>query len=165
MKSFHSCRWTGRLPVLLLLALLSIMTAGCSGGSYSLVMGSIGASQSGLHGSYRDFNGHYFKKVNLEEGQRLTLRFSVDTEEGEIKGVIIDPDGNQLLEMKESDERDTSEAEKDQSGKHAAAKGRDGALDDSQVYNLQVPTSGSYYMKVIGQHHKGSFQFEWQKEE
>ena len=82
----------GLLIFLTVLILLSLV--GCTGGSYVITIGEIDSSKNHMSGDYNSFSGYYYKKVNLDDGESLSLTLSGVTENGELDAKVIDSDGN-----------------------------------------------------------------------
>lgn len=79
-----------------------ILTA-CSGGSYSVRSGKIEAEKDRLYGSYQRFDGTYYRKVVLDEGDRLQFDLSVRTEEGTLEAIMLNSEEEKLLTISDGD--------------------------------------------------------------
>jgi len=67
---------------------------GCSGGSYAISSGNIEASDHSLSGKYDSFSGNYFRNVTWEKDKTVRFDMMIDTRDGNLYAVVIDPDGN-----------------------------------------------------------------------
>lgn len=85
------------------LILVTLLLAGCSGGSYKLLVGDIKAAGSSIAGSYRGFTGEYFKQVKFEEGRTVRFSYSNHTISGQLTARVIDPEGRSLVELSGQD--------------------------------------------------------------
>jgi hypothetical protein len=92
-----------RMGIFFLLGLMVLGLVGCSGGTYSIVSGSIQSSNNGLSGSYSSFSGHYYKKVKLEEGKTMRVSFTAETEKGSLAAKVIDSSGKTVETLKTGD--------------------------------------------------------------
>lgn len=92
-----------RFIVVTALILLSLIPAGCSGGSYKIVVGDIKAAGSSITGSYRGFTGEYFKQVKFEEGRTVRFSYSNHTISGQLTAKVIDPEGWPIIELSGQD--------------------------------------------------------------
>ncbi|MBB6447006.1 hypothetical protein [Bacillus benzoevorans] len=79
--------------IFLLMLLILAVLAGCSGGSRVITVGDIEITENDMRGNYSSFTGNYFKHVKLEEGETLTVTFSVNTEKGELTAEVLDSSG------------------------------------------------------------------------
>lgn len=132
---FNPTKIFKRRYLLIIIVLLGILIAGCSQvGSYTLIMGDIHTGEDSIEGSYSKFSGNYYKKVELDKNDMINVELTAETKAGSITAQLIDPEGNKILEIKEN----------------------------SQKEKL-INESGQYKMKVVGEDHKGSFEFKWEK--
>ena len=127
-----------KIMLLAILVLSMVILVGCSGGSYLITIGDIDTTGNSITGSYEKFDGHYFKKVKLEEGQNLKVKFYTVTEEGSIAAQVEDPSGEVILQLE--------------------------GQDDAQEKEIAINRTGTYSMKVTADKHKGSFQLNWEIE-
>lgn len=79
------------LSILLVTALVA-----CSGGSYTITVGNIDSKETDISGEYNSFTGHYFKKLKVGDGEKLTLTYKVSTDKGELVAKVIDKKGNTI---------------------------------------------------------------------
>lgn len=77
------------ISLLLILSLIVILAVGCSGGKYKIQNGKITTDDGLLQGDYSQFDGNYFKKVDLTEGNRITFGYAVGTLQGELNAKLI----------------------------------------------------------------------------
>ena len=92
-----------KLGIFSLLVLLILSLAACSGGSSKITVGEIKPSENSLTGEYHSFSGYYFKKVKLKEGETLKIKFSAETEQGNLIAKVIDSEGETIKTLNPED--------------------------------------------------------------
>lgn len=69
----------------LILILSAILITGCdSGGSYTIFAGSISQNETSIEGSYKHFDGYYFRSLDLEKGDTVRFNLGKTTESGSL---------------------------------------------------------------------------------
>ncbi len=92
-----------KLGIISLSALLILSLVACSGGSSVITIGDIKASENSMTGEYHSFSGYYFKKVKLKEGETLKVKFSAETEKGNLIAKVIDSEGETIKTLNSED--------------------------------------------------------------
>jgi major membrane immunogen (membrane-anchored lipoprotein) len=85
-----------KLGIHFVILLMIAVLASCSGGSRVITFGDIEITENDMRGNYSSFTGNYFKNVKLEEGETLTVTFSVHTEKGKLTAEVLNTDGKKV---------------------------------------------------------------------
>ncbi|MGM0380143.1 MAG: hypothetical protein ACQEQE_10390 [Bacillota bacterium] len=120
---------------LFIIILLFIILVGCEGGSYSVLQGEVDAKDYGIMGNYEEFDGEYYKVVDIEDTKKLTLDVDVYTEKGKIGVQVISPDEKVIFEKSN--------------------------IKDSLKENIEINKDGKYKIMVLATKHSGSFNVYW----
>lgn len=120
---------------LFIIILLFIILVGCEGGSYSVLQGEVDAKDYGIMGNYEQFDGEYYKVVDIEDTKKLTLDVDVYTEKGKIGVQVISPDEKVIFEKSN--------------------------IKDSLKENIEINKDGKYKIMVLATKHSGSFNVYW----
>ncbi|ADL52224.1 hypothetical protein [Clostridium cellulovorans] len=87
--------------------------------------------------SYGNFNGSKSKKIKLKAGDTISIRVSAETNEGSLEIEFCNKNKEKIK----------------------------GILEDSRhEFQYKVEEDGSYYIRVIGNDTKGSFDISWKKD-
>ena len=92
-----------KLGIFTILALLILSLVACSGSSSIITVGEIKPSENALTGEYHSFSGYYFKKVKLKEGEILKVKFSAETEKGNLIAKVLDSEGETIKTLNPDD--------------------------------------------------------------
>lgn len=85
-----------KLGMHFVILLMLVVLASCSGGSRVITFGDIEITENDMRGNYSSFTGNYYKNVKLEEGETLTVTFSVNTEKGKLTAEVLNTDGKKV---------------------------------------------------------------------
>jgi len=77
--------------ILLILILTMGVLSGCSQGRHKIENGKIFSEEGLLQGDYGLFDGQYLKKVDFQEGSRVTFGYAVGTLSGELSAYFLNP--------------------------------------------------------------------------
>ncbi len=80
----HFKRW-----IVLTLVILMVFSVGCVRRSHQIQNGKIYDKDGLLQGDYQLFDGQYNKRLDLEEGNRITFGFAVGTMRGELSAYFV----------------------------------------------------------------------------
>lgn len=119
-----------KVSLIATLIITLVLFTSCTGGSYTMTMGSLNGNSKHIEGKYNSFNGKYFSKVKLKDGDSVDYQTSITTDGGSIKLVLLDEKKNVLTN-----------------------------LESTGV--VEITEDGYYYFTAIADHHKGSFNVEW----
>lgn len=119
-----------KISLIATLIITLVLFTSCTGGSYTMTMGSLNGNSKHIEGKYNSFNGKYFSKVKLKDGDSVDYQTSITTDGGSIKLVLLDEKKNVLTN-----------------------------LESTGV--VEITEDGYYYFTAIADHHKGSFNVEW----
>lgn len=89
------------ISLLLILSLIVILAVGCADGKYKVQNGKILNKDDLLQGDYSQFDGNYFKKIDLTEGNRITFGYAVGTVQGELSAKLINSDDNTEVDIED----------------------------------------------------------------
>ncbi|QVK18714.1 hypothetical protein KHQ81_03105 [Mycoplasmatota bacterium] len=78
-----------KLVMTFMLMISLLIISGCSGGSYKITVGNLDTTSNSIQGSYKTFDGNYFKTVKLEEGDVIHFHFRETTKKGTIKAKLL----------------------------------------------------------------------------
>lgn len=110
-----------------------IFISGCSS---NVKVGYIGSNTNNkMTGAFKYFNGTESNKEKFNAGDEVTITYSFELEEGELKLVVEDKDGNEVV------------SESDNSGE----------------VTFEVSKTERYVISVIGTKAKGNFDIAWNK--
>lgn len=119
-----------KISLIATLIITLVLFTSCTGGSHTMTMGSLNGNSKHIEGKYNSFNGKYFSKVKLKDGDSVDYQTSITTDGGSIKLVLLDEKKNVLTN-----------------------------LESTGV--VEITEDGYYYFTAIADHHKGSFNVEW----
>lgn len=93
-----------RKKYLLILSLIfSLMVfVSCTVQSGVITIGSLDSGKDYIKGNYEKFNGEYYKKVKLKEGNKIEFSITSNTKSGEIQFLLLDKDKNEVEDLKDS---------------------------------------------------------------
>lgn len=88
-----------KVLIITLLIITLALFISCTGGSYTMTVGSLNGNGKHIEGKYNSFNGKYFSKVKLEEGDIVEYQTSITTDDGSMELVLLDKNKNVLLNL------------------------------------------------------------------
>ncbi len=94
-------RKTNSIIMLICIIAIFVFTS-CSGGSYKIIKGDIDVDSNKMSGEYSEFNGDYYKKVKLKEGEIIKFDISINTDKGEFSAKFIDSDNKKVVDLEKS---------------------------------------------------------------
>ena len=62
-------------------------------------MGNLKGNSNYIEGNYNSFNGKYFSKVKLNDGDTVEYQTSINTDDGSMKLVLLDEKKNVLVNL------------------------------------------------------------------
>lgn len=88
-----------KISLIATLIITLVLFTSCTGGSYTMTMGSLNGNNKHIEGKYNSFNGKYFSKVKLKDGDSVTYQTSITTDGGSIKLVLLDEKKDVLINL------------------------------------------------------------------
>lgn len=88
-----------KISIIILLMITLALFTSCTGGSYTMTMGNLKGNSNYIEGNYNSFNGKYFSKVKLNDGDTVEYQTSINTDAGSMKLVLLDEKKNVLVKL------------------------------------------------------------------
>ncbi|SCJ94992.1 Uncharacterised protein [uncultured Clostridium sp.] len=88
-----------KISIIILLMITLALFTSCTGGSYTMTMGNLKGNSNYIEGNYNSFNGKYFSKVKLNDGDTVEYQTSINTDAGSMKLVLLDEKKNVLVNL------------------------------------------------------------------
>lgn len=88
-----------KISIIILLMITLALFTSCTGGSYTMTMGNLKGNSNYIEGNYNSFNGKYFSKVKLNDGDTVEYQTSINTDDGSMKLVLLDEKKNVLVNL------------------------------------------------------------------
>ena len=120
---------------LFIIILLLIFLVGCEGGSYSVYQGEVDAKDYGIMGNYEEFDGEYYKVIEIEDTEMITLDVDVYKKKKKIGIQVMSPDEKVIFEKSN--------------------------IKDSIKEDIKISKDGKYKVVVLATKHSGSFNVYW----
>lgn len=88
-----------KISIIILLMITLTLFTSCTGGSYTMTIGSLNGNSKHIEGKYNSFNGKYFSKVKLKDGDSVEYQTSINTDDGSMKLVLLDEKKSVLVNL------------------------------------------------------------------
>lgn len=98
-----------KISIIILLMITLALFTSCTGGSYTMTMGNLKGNSNHIEGKYNSFNGKYFSKVKLNDGDTVEYQTSINTNDGNMNLVLLDKEKKVLLNLEATGEIEITE--------------------------------------------------------
>lgn len=98
-----------KISIIILLMITLALFTSCTGGSYTMTMGNLKGNSNYIEGKYNSFNGKYFSKVKLNDGDTVEYQTAINTNDGNMNLVLLDKEKNVLLNLEATGEIEITE--------------------------------------------------------
>jgi len=122
------------ISLVLAVTAVMILAAGCSFGSYSVVMASENNTQTSMQMSYEKFSGNKNRVISIKEGEACEVTVDIASESGKLDLSIEDEDGNSYYR---------------------------GTELPTSSFTVYLDKAGKYIIRVEGDVHTGSYNISW----
>lgn len=98
-----------KMSLIIILILSMLLFISCTGGSYTMTMGSLNGDSKHIEGKYNSFNGKYYSRIKLSKGDTIEYTSSYNTNSGEIDLVLLDKEKNVVADLQTTNSVDIVE--------------------------------------------------------
>lgn len=92
-----------------MLMISMLLFTSCTGGSYTMTVGSLNGNSKHIEGKYNSFNGKYYSRVKLSEGDTVEYTASCSTNSGIIDLLLLDKKKNVVADLQATNSVDIVE--------------------------------------------------------
>lgn len=98
-----------KIALIIMLIVSLFLFTSCTGGSYTMTVGSLKGDSSHIEGKYNSFNGKYYSRVKLKSEDTVEYKTLCSTESGKLDLLLLDKDKNVIVDLQATNSVDIVE--------------------------------------------------------